>query len=85
MNSVYTERVIKESKRYIGEDLRWDIDEESYYADKVASFFLDILKKQVEKYYNGEKVEGAVITIPGELPLSTSTSNTYCRCSCRLR
>ena len=64
MNSVYTDRVIKESKRYIGEDLRWDIDEESYYADKVASFFLDILKKQVEKYYNGEKVEGAVITIP---------------------
>lgn len=64
MNSVYTDRVIKESKRFIGEDRKWVIDGEDYYPDKVASFFLDMLKKQVEKYYNDEKVDGAVITIP---------------------
>lgn len=64
MNSIYTERVIKESKRYMGTDLKWTVDDVDYQAQKVASFFLDIIKKQVEKYYNGETIDSAVITIP---------------------
>lgn len=64
MSSVYKTRVIKESKSYLGTNYKWKIDGKEYTPDKIASFFLSILKKQVEKYYNGEQVDGAVITIP---------------------
>lgn len=64
MSSVYKQRVIKESKRHLGTSDKWVIDGKEYTPDKIASFFLSSLKKQVEKYYNGETVDGAVITIP---------------------
>ena len=64
MNGIYKSRVIKESKSYLGQTRKWKIDGKEYSAEIVASFFLDVIKKQVEKYYNGEKVNGAVITIP---------------------
>ena len=64
MNSTYTKRVIKEAKRHIGTTAKWEIDGEHYHADKVASFVLDILKRQAEQHYNGETIDGAVITIP---------------------
>lgn len=64
MNSLYKKRVIKESKSYLGKSKKWTIDGTDYTPEIVASFYLDVMKKQVEKYYNGEKVNGAVITIP---------------------
>lgn len=64
MSSVYKNRVIKESKSYLGKSNKWKIDNKDYSPEIVASFFLDVMKKQVEKYYNGEMVNGAVITIP---------------------
>jgi molecular chaperone DnaK len=64
MNGVYPQRVIKEAKRYIGDDVSWDIDGESIRPEIVSSYVLKILKAQAEEYYGGEKIDSVVITIP---------------------
>ncbi len=64
MNGVYPNRVIKEAKRSIGQDVSWTIDDESIRPEVVSSYVLKILKGQVEDYYGNEKVDSVVITIP---------------------
>jgi molecular chaperone DnaK len=64
MNGVYPNRVIKEAKRHIGEDVSWDIDSENVRPEMVSSYVLKILKAQAEEYYGGEKIDDVVITIP---------------------
>lgn len=64
MNGVYPQLVIKEAKRYIGEDVSWDINGEAIRPEVVSSYVLKILKAQAEEYYGGENIDSAVITIP---------------------
>ncbi|MEC1526068.1 Hsp70 family protein [Neobacillus niacini] len=64
MNGVYPQRVIKEAKRHIGEDVSWPIDDETIRPEVVSSYVLKILKAQAEEYYGGEKISSVVITIP---------------------
>lgn len=64
MNGVYPQRVIKEAKRHIGEDVSWPIDDETIRPEVVSSYVLKILKAQAEEYYGGEKIDSVVITIP---------------------
>ncbi|MFK5710519.1 Hsp70 family protein [Lysinibacillus boronitolerans] len=64
MNGVYPQRVIKEAKRFIGQDVSWDIDGETIRPEMVSSYVLKILKAQAEEYYAGEKINSVVITIP---------------------
>jgi molecular chaperone DnaK len=64
MNGVYPQRVIKEAKRHIGEDVSWPIDEETIRPEMVSSYVLKILKAQAEEYYGNEKIDSVVITIP---------------------
>jgi molecular chaperone DnaK len=64
MNGVYPQRVIKEAKRHIGEDVSWEIDGEHIRPEMVSSYVLKILKAQAEEYYGGEKIDSVVITIP---------------------
>lgn len=63
MHSIFTKRVIKESKPYMGTDAKWVIDDQELYPDTVASYFLGILKREVENQYQ-EKIDNVVITIP---------------------
>lgn len=64
MNGVYPQRVIKEAKRFIGQDVSWEIDRETIRPEMVSSYVLKILKAQAEEYYAGEKINSVVITIP---------------------
>ncbi|MES9683100.1 Hsp70 family protein [Gottfriedia acidiceleris] len=64
MNGVFPQRVIKEAKRFIGQDVSWEIDGESIRPEMVSSYVLKILKAQAEEYYSGEKIDSVVITIP---------------------
>lgn len=64
MNGVYPQRVIKEAKRFIGQDVSWEIDRETIRPEMVSSYVLKILKAQAEEYYAGEKIDRVVITIP---------------------
>ncbi|WP_062108873.1 Hsp70 family protein [Bacillus niameyensis] len=64
MNGVFPQRVIKEAKRHIGDDVSWPIDEERIRPEIVSSYVLKILKAQAEEYYAGEKIDSVVITIP---------------------
>ncbi|MES9701307.1 Hsp70 family protein [Bacillus sp. JJ927] len=64
MNGVYPQRVIKEAKRFIGQDVSWEIDEETIRPEMVSSYVLKILKAQAEEYYVGEKIDSVVITTP---------------------
>lgn len=64
MNGVYPQRVIKEAKRHIGEDVSWPIEDEIIRPEVVSSYVLKILKAQAEEYYGGEKIDSVVVTIP---------------------
>lgn len=64
MNGVYPQRVIKEAKRFIGQDVSWNINGETIRPEMVSSYVLKILKAQAEEYYAGEKINSVVITIP---------------------
>ncbi|MBY0124398.1 Hsp70 family protein [Bacillus sp. S/N-304-OC-R1] len=64
INGVYPQRVIKEAKRFIGQDVSWEIDGEIIRPEMVSSYVLKILKAQAEEYYAGEKIDSVVITIP---------------------
>lgn len=68
MHSINTKQVIKESKPYMGTDAKWDINGETFYPEKVASYYLSSLKREAEKYAQ-EKIDSAVITIPASFDM----------------
>lgn len=64
MMGVFPQYTIKESKRYMGENVSWLINEIHYRPETAASYVLKILKSQAEVYYGGEKIDNVVITVP---------------------
>lgn len=68
MHSINTKQVIRESKPYMGTDAKWEINNENFYPETVASYYLGILKREAEKQYN-EIIDSAVITIPASFDM----------------
>lgn len=64
MVGFYPKRVIKEAKRFIGDEVSWKVDEDSYRPEVVSHYVLRTLKKQVEEFYIGDKIDSVVITVP---------------------
>lgn len=64
MKNIEYDRVIYNSKNYIGNKNHvWQIDNKKYTPEDVAERILSVAKANVERFY-GEKVDGAVITVP---------------------
>ncbi|WP_164985323.1 Hsp70 family protein [Ammoniphilus sp. CFH 90114] len=64
MAHFYPQNVIREAKRYMGEEVSWPINEKKYRPETVSSYILKAMKMQAEQYYMGEPVDSVVITVP---------------------
>lgn len=65
MARIYPKQVMGKVKRYMGNEVSWQVAKnQTYRPEEVSSFVLRALKNTVENHFLNQKIEGAVITVP---------------------
>lgn len=76
MLGTYPKQVVKEAKRYIGQESSWPINNRKIRPDEISSYILKLLKTQVEAYF-GQNIESAVITVPANFNFQQENATRY--------